>query len=262
MKPRGLLLTLAAVVVLLGGVAIWYFGAGGRSAPASQASATGERRIAVAPKVPGVMLVNDTRDAHLGPATPMFAECVLTNPTTGDIAITASALTPEVRGADGAPVAVTWERVGDLPPVIAAGASVGIRWVATSRMPAGSYEVVAAGAPGTAAPAVARVLVDPARITVSGVGDADEDEAAAIRLLAWRGQSADALARIEAVLAATPDALVMQLWRADLLEDLGRRDEAAAQFRQLAAAIDVRQRAKPGFKPELPYWLADRMAPK
>lgn len=262
MKPRGLLLTIAAVVVLLGGAAIWYFGAGGRSAPASQVSATGERRIAVAPKVPGVMLINDTRDAQLGPATPMFAECVLTNPTTGDIAITASALTPEVRGADGAPVAVTWERVGDLPTVIAAGASVGIRWVATSRMTAGSYEVVAAGAPGTAAPAVARVLVDPARITVSADGDADADEAAAIRLLAWRGQSADALARIEAVLAATPDALVMQLWRADLLEDLGRHDEAAAQFRQLAAAIDVRQRAKPGFKPELPYWLADRMAPK
>lgn len=250
------------MVVLLGGGAIWYFGAGGRSAPASQASATGERRIAVAPKVPGVMLVNDTRDAQLGPATPMFAECVLTNPTTGDIAITASALTPEVRGADGAPVAVTWERVGDLPAVIAPGASVGIRWVATSRMTAGSYEVVAAGAADTAAPAVARVLVDPARITVSAVGDADADEAAAIRLLAWRGQSADALARIEAVIAATPDALVMQLWRADLLEDLGRRDEAAAQFRQLAATIDVRQRAKPGFRPELPYWLAARLAPK
>lgn len=262
MKPRGLFLTIAAVVVLLGGGAIWYFGAGGRSAPASQVSATGERRIAVAPKMPGVMLINDTRDAQLGPATPMFAECVLTNPTTGDIAITASALTPEVRGAGGAPVAVTWERVGDLPTVIAPGASVGIRWVATSRMPAGSYEAVAAGAPDTAAPAVARVLVDPARITVSGVADADEDEASAIRLLAWRGQSADALARIEAVIAATPDALVMQLWRADLLEDLGRGDEAAAQFRRLAAAIDARQRANQDFRPELPFWLAQRLAPR
>lgn len=262
MKPRGLLLAIAAVVSLLGGGAIWYFGAGGRSAPASQASATGERRIAVAPKVPGVMLVNDTRDAQLGPATPMFAECVLTNPTAGEIAITASALTPEVRSAAGAPVAVTWERVGDLPTVIAPGTSVGIRWVATSRLLAGSYVVVAARASDTAAPAVARVLVDPARVTVSAAGDADADEAAAIRLLAWRGQAADALARIEAVIAATPNALVMQLWRADLLEDVGRRDEAAAQFRQLAAAIDARQRANPAFQPELPYWLAERLAPK
>lgn len=262
MKPRGLLLTLVALVVLLGGGAIWYFGAGDRPASSPQTAPSGQRRIAVAPKVPGVMLINDTRDARLGPATPMFAECVLTNPTTREIAITSSALTPEVRTASGAPVAVTWEHVGDLPTVIAAGASVGIRWVATSRMTAGSFEVVAAGASGAAAPGEARVLVDPARVTVAEVADAGEDEAAAIRLLAWRGQSADALARIEAVLAATPDALVMQLWRADLLEDLGRGGDAAAQLRQLAAAIDARQRAQPGVRPELPYWLANRLAPR
>ncbi len=262
MKPRGLLLTLAAGAVLVGGAAIWYFSGVGGSAPASQATATGERRIAIAPKLPGVMLVNDTRDAQLGPSTPMFAECVLTNPTADAIAVTASALAPEVRGANGAVVAVTWERVGEVPASIAPAASVGLRWVAATRLPPGSYEVVAAGEADAAAAAVARVHVDPARITVSAAADADADEAAMIRLLAWRGQSVEALARVEAVLAATPDALVMQLWRADLLDDLGRRDEAAAQFARLAGAIDARQRANPAFRPELPFWLAARLAPK
>lgn len=260
MKPRGLLLTTAAVVVLLTGAAVWYFT--GRGAPSSQATATGERRLVIAPKLPGVMLVNDARDAQLGPSTPMFAECVLTNPTANAVAVTASTLAPEVRGASGGVVAVTWERAGDVPAAIAPGASVGIRWVATTRLPPGAYEVMAAGEANAAAAAVARVQVEPARITVSAVADTDADEAAAIRLLAWRGQSVEALARVEAVLAATPDALVMQLWRADLLDDLGRRDEAAAQFARLAGAINARQRANPGFAPELPFWLAERMAQK
>lgn len=225
-------------------------------------ASTGERRIAIAPKVPGVMLVNDTRDAQLGPSTPMFAECVLTNPTADAIAVTAAALAPEVRRANGVVVAVTWERVGDVPTAIAPAASVGLRWVATTRLPPGAYEVVAAGEANAAAVGVARVQVDPARITVSGAVDADADEAAAIRLLAWRSQSVEALARVEAGLAITPDALVMQLWRADLLDDLGRRDEAVAQFRRLAAAIDARQRANPAFQPELPFWLAARLTPR
>lgn len=262
MKPRGLILTLAAVVVLLAAAAIWYFTGGAGSAPSSQATSGGERRIAIAPKLPGVMLVNDMRDAQLGPATPMFAECVVTNPTTDPIAVTASALAPEVRGANGVVAAVTWERVGDVPAAIAPATSLGIRWVATTRLPPGSFEVVAAGEANAAAAGVARVQVDPARITVSAVADADADEAAAIRLLAWRGRSGEALARVEAVLAATPDALVMQLWRADLLDDLGRRDEANAQFARLAGAIAARQRANPAFRPELPFWLASRLAPK
>lgn len=260
MKPRGLLLTIAAVVMLLAGAAVWFFT--GRGGPPSQATATGERRLVIAPKLPGVMLVNAARDAQLGPSTPLFAECVLTNPTANEMAVTASALAPEVRDASGGVVDATWERVGEVPPVIAPGASVGIRWVATTRLPPGAYEVMAAGEANAAAAAVARVQVDPARVTVSAVADADADEAAAIRLLAWRGQSVEALARVEAVLAATPDALVMQLWRADLLEDLGRRDEAAAQFARLAGAINARQRANPAVTPELPFWLAERLARK
>ncbi len=259
MKPRGTLLTVAAVVLLIGGAGVWYFMGGDQAPPVPTGTQT-ERRIAIAPKVPGVMLVNDARETRLGPATPVFVECVLTNPTPNDLAITPAALLPEVRDAAGALVAVTWERVGELPTTIAAGASIGLRWVATSRLVPGDYVVVASGEQSVAAPTVARVLVDPVRLIVSDTTDAALDEAAAVQLLAWRGQSADALARIDAALVASPDALVLQLWRGDLLRELGRTAEAADQFTRLARAIDARQRARAGAEVELPFWLAERMA--
>lgn len=259
LKPRGTLLTVAAVALLAVGAGLWYFMRPDQSAPAS-AGPQAERRIDVAPKIPGVMLVNDARDTRLGIATPMFVECVLTNPTPNDLAITPAALLPEVRDADGAVVAVTWERVGDVPAAIAAGTSMGLRWVATSRMPPGDYTVVATGERDAAATTIARILVDPAQLTVSNSTDAYLDDAAAMQLLAWRGQSADALARVEAALVTTPDSLVLQLWRGDLLRELGRTDDAANQFTRLARAIDARQRARTGAEVELPYWLAERMA--
>jgi hypothetical protein len=260
LTPRGTLAAIGAVVALVAGVAIWYFGLRDRGASApAPAGATAERRVVIAPKLPGVMLVNDARDAHIGPATPLFAECVLSNPTAGAIVVTTTGLSPEVRDVNEATVPVTWERVSDTPATIAPGGSISVRWVASTRVPAGDYEVFAAGEASVAAVGVARVQVDAARLVVRADTDADEDEAAAIRLLAWRGQSADALARIDAALAATPDALVMQLWRGDLLQELGRRDEAVAQFNQLAAAIDVRQRARANARAELPFWLAARI---
>lgn len=259
MKPRGTLLAIVAIVLLAGGAGLWYFMGTGADAPIP-AGAQAERRIAVAPKVPGVMLVNDARDTRLGPATPMFVECVLTNPTPSDLALASAALLPEVRDTAGAVVTVTWERVGEVATTLAAGASVGLRWVATSRLALGDYTVVARGEQDAAASTVARVLVDPARLTVSDTTDAALDEAATVQLLAWRGQSAEALARIDAALVASPDALVLQLWRGDLLRELGRTADAADQFTQLAQAIDARQRARTGAEVELPFWLAERMA--
>lgn len=250
---------IAAIALFGAGTGLWFFTRSDTSSPVST-DAQRERRIAVAPKIPGVLLVNHARDTRLGAATPMFVECVLTNPTLNDIAITPAALLPEVRGAAGTVVAVTWERVGDIPSAIAAGASVGLRWVATSRLVPGTYSIVATGEQAAAAATVARVLVDPAQLMVSDAADAAIDEAAAVQLLAWRGQSAVALARIDVALAAAPDALVLQLWRGDLLHELGRTADAADQFRRLAVAIDARQRAQAGAEVELPYWLAERMA--
>lgn len=259
MKPRGTHLIVTAIVLLAVGAGLWYFMRDGDATTEPSGTRT-ERRIAIAPKIPGVLLVNDARDTRLGPATPVFVECVLTNPTPNDLAITPAALLPEVRDAADAVVAVTWERVGDVATTIAAGASIGLRWVATSRLEPGDYAVVASGEQSAAASTVARVLVDPARLTVSETTDAALDDAAAIQLLAWRGQSAEALARIDAALAATPDALVLQLWRGDLLRELGRTTEAADQFTRLARTIDARQRARAGAEVELPFWLAERMA--
>jgi hypothetical protein len=259
LKPRGTLLAVAAVVLLAGGAGLWYFMQGDQPATAPAGTQT-ERRIAIAPKIPGVLLVNDARDTRLGAATPMFVECVLTNPSANDLAVTPATLLPEVRDAAGAPVPVTWERVGDIPTTIAAGTSVGLRWIATSRLPPGDYTVVATGERDAAAAGAARVLVDPARLTVLDTTDAALDEAAAIQLLAWRGQSTEALTRIEAALVASPDSLVLQLWRGDLLRELGRTTEAADQFTRLARAIDARQRARAGAEVELPFWLAERMA--
>lgn len=259
MKHRGTLVTIAVVALLAVGTGLWFFTRSDRSAPVSP-GAQRERRIEVAPKIPGVLLVNDARDTRLGIATPMFVECVLTNPTLNDLAISPAALLPEVRDAAGAAVAVTWERVGDIPSAIATGASVGLRWVATSRLTPGTYSVVATGEQAAAAATVARVLVDPAQLIVSDTTDAALDEASVVQLLAWRGQSADALARIDAALTTSPDALVLQMWRGELLRELGRDADAADQFTQLARAIDARQRARAGADVELPYWLAERMA--
>lgn len=251
------MLIIAAVVLLTIGTGLWVFMRTDESAPLGTRT---ERRIAVAPKIPGVLLVNDARDTRLRAATPLFVECVLTNPTPNDIAITPAALLPEVRDAVGSLVPVTWERVGDIPSAIAAGTSVGLRWVATSRLTPGTYSVVATGEQAAAAATVARVLVDPAQLIVSDTTDAALDEAAAVQFLAWRGQSTEALTRIEAALVASPDSLVLQLWRGELLRELGRDADAADQFRQLAVAIDARQRARAGTEVELPYWLAARMA--
>lgn len=99
----------------------------------------------------------------------------------------------------------------------------------------------------------------PARLTVGASPVPDQAEAAAIRILALRGQHPEALARIDAALAKDQSALLLHLWRADALEALNRGDEARASLDTLAAAIADRQ-TRAGQPVELPYWLAARMA--
>lgn len=250
------------LVVLLVGLTAWYWGGrSGSSGPGGDgAQARAERRIPVAPKISAVVLVNDSREARLGPATPLFVECVLTNPTVGALAVQAAALSPEVRDSGGAVIPVTWERVNEPPASLEAGAVSGVRWVATSGLPAGVYQVGLVGAAPVIGPAAARLFVEAADVVVVAETDAEADAAAAVQLLAWRGQTAEALARIDQALAAAPDGLVLQLWRADLLRDQGREADAQAQYRALASAIDARQRARPGDTAELPFWLAERLA--
>jgi hypothetical protein len=250
------------IVVSLIGAAAWYWSmrSGPAESPVGGGAVPAERRVAVAPKVSGVMLVNDAREARLGRATPIFVECILTNPTGGTLPVQASALGLEVRAEDGTLLPVEWERVGEVPEAIDAGASVGVRWVATSQMPVGRFEIGVSGAASAADPQVARVWVDLALVTVADAGDTEADEAAAIQFLAWRGQADAALVRIDAALAGAPGSLVLQLWRADLLRDLGREAEAIEQYSQLAAAIEARQRARGDDAVELPFWLAERLA--
>ncbi len=252
-------LGLGLVAIGLVGVVVWFWASPRPTMPPGSADLLPDRRVVVAPKVGGVVLVNDTRDARLGRATPVFVECVLTNPTERALLMQLSALAPEVRGEDGAPIPIEWERVGAVPASIEAGTSIGVRWIATSPLPVGRLEVGVSGVAEAADPEVARVLVDAAGVTVADAADADADEAAAIQLLAWRGQTDAALARIEAALSSAPDALVLQLWRADVLRDLGREAEAVAQYSRLAEAIDARQRVRGDDAAELPFWLADRL---
>lgn len=252
---------LGGLVIVVAAAGVWYWIVWtGPAAPTPGLGQAAARRNAIAPKLSAVVLVNDARDVVVGVSTPVFVECVLTNPTTGALEIRATAVSPEVRDVAGARVSVSWERVSQTPVSVGAEAGASIRWVATTQLPAGQYAVGLAGADQVVSPESARVWVDPAQVTVTAVEDADVDAAAAIQLLAWRGQAADALAGVEQALAVAPDALVLQLWRADLLRDLGREADAQTQLMRLAAAIETRQRARPGANAEIPFWLAERLA--
>jgi len=62
------------------------------------------------------------------------------------------------------------------------------------------------------------------------------------RVLAhWSGdRQADALAAIDRAIAANPRASSYRIWRGDFLHRFGRRDEAAATYREALAALDRR----------------------
>ncbi len=79
------------------------------------------------------------------------------------------------------------------------------------------------------------------------------------RILAhWRGdRQADALAAIDRAIAAAPRASAYRIWRGDFLYIFGRRDEAAASYRDALTVLDRRIAATDGH-PE-PWMVETRL---
>ena len=253
MKPRLLLLSgLAALAVVAG---LWWWQRE-PAAPSATSAATTRRPPT---KIPSVVLVNDSRDAVVPVDAPLFVELVVTNPTEQPIDVAFARLGLEVRGASGVS-SVTWEALPAPVSQVSAGDSVGLRWVASTTLPAGAYTVHATGLADATTAATFRLAAEPARLRVSADRDDDARQAAEIQLRAWRGDTAGALTDIERALERTPDALVLQLWRADLLRELGREADAQQQWLALGDLIDQRQRRSPRGAPEFPFWLAERLA--
>lgn len=256
MKAR--LLVSAGLAALAVGAGLWWWQRVPASPATSPTTAVVARRHPA--RIPSVVLVNDSRDAVVPMDAPLFVELVVTNPTDQPMDVAFDRLGLEVRGAEGTPATVTWEALAAPVPQVPAGDSLGRRWVASTTLPAGDYTVHATGLADAATAATYRLAAEPARLRVTGERDADARQAAEIQLRAWRGDSAGALAALERALERTPDALVLQLWRADLLRTLGREADAQQQWRALGNLIDLRQRQSSRGEPELPFWLADRLA--
>lgn len=255
---RGLVFFIGLTCAALGVWQVWR-GRDQSSAPTAVApSATYVTRSdRPGPALRGALIVNDQVEATIGTATPIYLQAVIRQ--TGTDALSLQRLTdiaPAVMLEDGTRPAVSleWTAVGTWPESITGNAQSAIAWTTSGQLPPGRYVITFDGQTSseTSAP---RVSIDPARLTVASVADAEEAEAAGIRVTLLQGDAADALVRLDAALARDPNHLLMQLWRAEALEELARPEEAAAQYEALMAAVSTRTTTS-GVVDDLPYWLA------
>ena len=242
----------------------------GESGPrrSSAAGAAGPSPRVQLPYLLCVVRVNEARGMRLDRGSPLYVQCIFSNPLKDrSISLAAvSTLKPTVRDAEGNELSISWKPVGPVDRSLGARTNAIFTWRAAEKV--GKLEKLAVGTyqatidlPKTFPPPACGldgVHVEPAALKIVDTPpDSKRNAAFTRRLDLLAGRHEQLIRQLRGVITDNPrNDLSLRMELVDALDAAGRSDDARKELLDIGYEI---QHADKGKRRPIPAWLAYRL---